>query len=64
LKFVKQPPEHPILLPYLGPQAHLNVLIRCGADLSATVLEKGVEKNAAQLNTKPALRKLLEPTSG
>jgi hypothetical protein len=53
-----------IFWPKLGPIKYIAALLNCGADRSATVLENGVEKNAAALNTNPALRHLLEPSSG
>jgi hypothetical protein len=46
----------------LGIEAHVTTLLNCGADRSITVLEAGIEKNAMQINTDPAVRMILEQT--
>lgn len=44
----------------LGIGAHVSTLLNCGAERSITVDENGIQKNAMQVNTNPAIRNILE----
>jgi hypothetical protein len=44
----------------LGISAHISTLLNCGADRSMTIDDNGIQKNALQINTNPAIRNILE----